>query len=98
MTETQDSITEWARETFGPAHFEQLVARLNEEVAELITAALSEKTSWSDVAAECADVYIMLAQVASYCYRDLGAAVDLKMKINRARVWATDGKGTGQHV
>lgn len=50
------------------------------------------------IAAEAADVLIVLLGVAHMCGFDLLAEVDKKMAVNRSRVWAARGDGTGYHV
>lgn len=47
---------------------------------------------------ECADVHIVLTQVASILGGDLQDRVDAKMKINRARTWKKVEGGRHQHV
>lgn len=50
------------------------------------------------IAAEAADVLIVLYGVAGMRGFDLHAEVDRKMAVNRARKWAARGDGTGYHV
>jgi hypothetical protein len=50
------------------------------------------------VAAEMADCEIVLRVLAERRGVDLQAGVDLKMKINRARSWKSNGDGIGYHV
>ena len=93
--ETQNSITQWAPTTFGaPDKPERIVARLNEEFAELIEAALLG----GDVEKEAADVLVVLYQVAAAYGFDLHDATDNKMTVNRNRPWKVGPGGVGQHV
>lgn len=64
MTETQETITAWGTETFGPTNTLRLVARANTEMAELL-AEVSSFARPDRIADECADVLIVLARAAS---------------------------------
>lgn len=100
MSENQKSITEWAQLVFGVvARREMLVARCNEEMAELLSLVAQPPGGVTSlqVGTECADVFIVLCQIADAYKVDLQASVNYKMKINRARTWVTDGNGLGQH-
>lgn len=95
--EDQDSIEAWRSETFGPyTNRDRLAARANVEMAELLTAIVSGATL-DEIAAECADVLIVLYGVAEAIGVSLHHEVDKKMVINRARRWNTAG-GASQHV
>lgn len=60
MAETQDTISRWAEETFGPSSSNaRVAARANEEMAELIRA-LSAEDNNPKAAEEIADVLIAL--------------------------------------
>ncbi len=97
MTETQSSVTTWGEQTFGPASTpDVLVARAAVEFDELMEAARAKDKD--EVAHEMADVLIILYRVATIFGFDLNAAVDAKMRINRARKWAPKGDGTGSHI
>jgi NTP pyrophosphatase (non-canonical NTP hydrolase) len=50
------------------------------------------------IAAEAADVLIVLYGVAGMRGFDLHAEVDRKMAVNRARRWKANGDGTGYHI
>lgn len=50
------------------------------------------------IAAEAADVLIVLYGVAGMRGFDLHAEVDRKMAVNRARRWRANGDGTGYHI
>ncbi|WP_375188429.1 hypothetical protein [Sphingobium yanoikuyae] len=96
--ETTASIGEWASQTFGDAGSNaRVVARANEEMAELLRAATSDQPV-EQLGVEAADVVIILARL---CFRngmDLWDEVEKKMAINRGRVWKRDGTGHGYHV
>lgn len=63
MKETQQSISEWADRTFGPAQSNaRVAARANEELAELLRAVTSGNRD--KTAEEAADVMIVLFRVA----------------------------------
>jgi NTP pyrophosphatase (non-canonical NTP hydrolase) len=102
-TETQSTITAWITETFGepagklsnPAGKLSIAARANEEMAELIMAlAIGEGSP--KVIEECADIVILLYQLAERMGHDLHTAINAKMAVNRAREW-TVRNGIGYH-
>lgn len=132
LTENQDTITDWGRQTFGEHPPMGMAARMNVEVAELmeklagsdpqlrrlvkeqiaLAERISERHHWlqargderadevEDVegaAEECADVFIVLAQVASCLGGSLQVAVDQKMGVNRRRTWSRTPGGRHQH-
>ena len=92
-SETVQTVTTWANETFGQATIQVQVARGKKEWDELTDAI--EAGDMGKVAIEAADVCICL-------YRVIGTldpeAIDKKMKKNRARKWQVDGHGCAQHV
>jgi len=98
--ETQKTIHAWATQTFGLLVDKGVaIQRMMQEVDELDYSSLHANTvSPSIIANECADVLIMLYQVASAFGFDLHEQVDHKMKINRSRTWDVKGDGTGQHI
>ena len=51
-----------------------------------------------DIVEEAADVVIVLCHLAGSMDMDLGAAIEAKMEVNRARQWRLSGNGTGYHV
>ena len=96
MVEDQQSVTAWQRETFGETSAWHAYLRAQKEFLELGDALAAGR---ADVApAECADVLITLYRVADALGADLKTEVDKKMAINRARKWAVDPTGNGQHV
>lgn len=96
--ETQQSITQWADETFGTGTTNiRKAARANEEMAELLkTLAVSDISPKASL--EIADVIIVLYRLASYLGVDIHTVIDEKMAINRKREWRKDGTGHGYHV
>ena len=97
MGETQDSVTAWGEQTFGPvATPSVLVERARIEFDELVEAVKTGESG--DVAQEMADVLIILYRLATIFGFEVSDAVDAKMKINRARQWRPKGDGTGSHV
>ncbi len=99
--ETQQSITQWAAETFGPCSAARAVARMVEEMEELKAV---DATAWptatyvKKLKDECADVLITMYRAASLLQFDVQQAVDDKMAINRAREWTLRDDGTGYHI
>jgi hypothetical protein len=98
MSETQQTISEWAEKTFGYATRERSIDRMLEEVVELKLTNINDKDAFDKVSDECADIYITMCQVASVFGFSLEACVNHKMQINRGRKWKIAGDGTGQHV
>ena len=105
--ENQESITSWADDTFGPKHPAEVAARMNVEVAELIAGLATvaavpvadiDPELVQELQKECADVFIMLAQVAEKLNVDLQTVVDFKMGVNRNRAWGRSPTGKMQHV
>ena len=98
MAETCTTIGEWASQTFGDAGCNaRVAARANEEMAELLRAATSDKSP-EEIIVEAADVVIILARLAYRNGFEGWEEVEKKMAINRARVWRKDGTGHGYHV
>lgn len=93
MSETVQSVTAWADETFKGATIQAQVNRAKEEFDELEKAL--EAGDMDKVAIEAADVCICL-------YRTIGTinpkAIDDKMAINRGRIWNVGPDGVGYHV
>lgn len=107
MTENQRSITEWADQTFGPSHPAVIAARMNKEVAELVSGLAAharlevsdiDPTALDAIREECADVGVMLFQVCEKLGVDLQTAINYKMAVNRSRIWAKSPTGDFQHV
>ncbi|XAO53799.1 hypothetical protein [Pseudomonas phage Rocky] len=105
--ETQESITRWADDTFGPKHPAEVAARMNVEVAELVAGLATvaavpvgdmDPELVQELQKECADVFIMLAQVAEKLDVDLQTVVNYKMGVNRRRNWTKSPSGKMQHV
>lgn len=100
--ETQATITAWQLETFGPTtpwHAFERMQKEYWELRDLIHAHdRGEKIDLGKLAGEIADVAITLARVAEVCGVSIDGSVDHKMQINRARKWAVDATGNGQHV
>lgn len=98
LIETQDSISSWAEETFGPSGSNLRVAiRANQEMAELLRE-LALNDSNPKAADEIADVIIVLCRLSTRLGFDIETQVHRKMTINRARKWKLDGSGHGYHV
>jgi NTP pyrophosphatase (non-canonical NTP hydrolase) len=96
--ESDATIQQWARDAFGPPPAPaRIAARANEEMAELVMATHGDAIVPAEIAAECADIVIMLCRMADRLGFDLGAAIDEKMRVNRARRWVVED-GVGKHV
>ena len=102
--ETQESITKWSRETFGDSTPYAVAKRMQIEVGELVEALSFAETGEVprilEALEECADVSIMLQQIAELLDipTKLYEAVNTKMEINRERRWQEVLPGVYQHV
>jgi hypothetical protein len=98
MSETQQSIAQWANETFGePVSNLSIAKRAEREMSELLMSLeFSDRNTHSPV--EGADVIIVLMRLFERMGTTWQAEVDKKMAINRARTWVLDGEGHGSHV
>lgn len=97
MPETSQSIRLWADETFGPVGDLQTLTRRALLEFEELSQALAAGDA-DEARREAADVVILLHRLSALVGGDLGADVDAKMAINRARTWVADGTGVGRHV
>ncbi|MFD2207365.1 nucleotide pyrophosphohydrolase [Kiloniella antarctica] len=95
--ETQQSICQWAEDTFGPVTNPQgLVARALQEMKELAEA--NNEENQDGIGKETADVVILLYRLLDQYHLNLNEEVEKKMKINRSRQWISSGDGTGKHI
>lgn len=94
----QREITQWSDNTFGDKSPIEIATRMNNEVAELLTGLANNPEAINEHAGECADVLIMLVQVAHKLGVDLEAELDKKMVINKDRQWTVLASGKAQHV
>lgn len=94
----QREISQWAVDTFGDASSNMRVAvRANEEMSELLRCLSSDDNS-AKAGAEIADIVIVLYRLADRMGLNLHHEVEIKMEINRHRVWVMSGDGHGHHV
>jgi NTP pyrophosphatase (non-canonical NTP hydrolase) len=95
--ETQESIHKWAHDTFGELKdLDTIFDRFLQEVEELESKI--DRRKLHEAKMECADVLIILYQVAQKLKFSLREAVNEKMIINRNRKWKLHGDGTAQHI
>lgn len=102
MRWTQREITQWGNDTFGFTKVRSVGTRMNKEVAELLTAleyweVTGSITNLEAAREECADVGIMLFQVADKLGLDLLEGMNRKMDVNEKRVWRKTKTGDHQH-
>lgn len=108
MIETQETMTAWGDETFGPTPPAAIARRMLHEVQELLDgfetlgdlqpADIPEEARTA-LGEECGDIYIMLSQIAQKLDTDLPTIATAKMAVNRERRWARDPvSGTIRHV
>lgn len=101
MNETQETITRWGEETFGVTHPYHIARRMVSEVNELLEklvwvkdkpVAEIDQGSLDSIREECADVAIMLDQIAELVQVDLQEVKNYKMSVNRKRRWGYDSE------
>ncbi len=96
--ETQQSITQWADQTFGRVHSDiEIAARANQEMGELLKE-LAMNDNSEKAMDEIADIVIVLYRLVEYRGLDLQQLINIKMAVNRQRQWKLDGSGQGYHV
>ena len=96
MNETQKTITEWSRETFGKnIELIDIAVKANEEMAELLASVLTRN---SPVGEEIADVIIVLMRLATEAGTNVVDDINNKMKANRQRKWNPKGEKPYQHL
>lgn len=105
LKDIQQLIAEWGVRTFGKAEARDIATRMNAEVAELLIglnhippAGLDREEAIKALGMECADIGIMLVQVAARLGIDLETFMEQKMEINRNRKWGVQANGKVQHV
>ena len=95
--ETQESISNWADETFKKVSSNLSIAiRANEEMSELLKE-LSLNDNSIKAAEEAADVVIVLFRLFNNLGVNMHDEIDKKMQINRSRDWNIDHTGHGYH-
>lgn len=96
--ETQESISQWAEETFGLLGSNLRVAlRMNNEMAELLDK-LAKNDNDVNAIEEAADIIIVAMRLFDRFGVNFWNVVEAKMAVNRARQWKADGTGCGQHI
>jgi hypothetical protein len=98
MNETQETITDWAKKTFGKCTVEASIRRMLKECKELEDKVDSGAATYQDLAEEIADIFITGHRALSEMNYVTDAIVNYKMEVNRNRKWKRNGDGTGQHV
>jgi len=104
MTKEQfESISQWQNETFGQATALSKIAHLKQEIEELKTELEStENGAYSKTVMEFADCFILLFGAAAsygFQYDDIIECIDVKMVINKDRVWGKpDENGVVNHI
>jgi Protein of unknown function (DUF550) len=89
MIWSQQKISDWADDTFGPALSNaRVAARANEKMAELLASSNDNHQGAGD---EIADIVICLSRLATRIGVDIQAMVNLKMEINTGRHWRMTG-------
>lgn len=79
LSRLQAEVVQWAEANFPNRTLQSCFMKMYEEIGEF----LREPTS----AAELADIFVMLLDIADMQHIDIGAAIRDKMVINRTRKW-----------
>ena len=79
-----DSVVEWVSELLPNRHPMSTATKMVEEVSELLDAVF---TGSGNVGEECADILILLLDVAHLKGVNLSQEFEAKMSINRNRKW-----------
>lgn len=96
-SEDQQTMAEWANDTFGRSRSNLSIAiRANEEMSELL-AKLRDRDDDPEGAIEAADVFIVLMRLFENFGLDYRDVIDAKMDLNRRRSWKTTATGHGYH-
>jgi len=102
VSETTETIGEWAEGTFGPVNPVDAAHRIMKEAVECAEATsqlvLHGLDAEEKVRLELADIIITCRRLAYTLGLDVDDAVNIKMAVNRQRKWRLDGRGGGQHV
>lgn len=103
MRDLQNRIRGWSVLTFGVETTGAMLAKLDEEVAELRAATERAETGnamagHKAIREEIADVQIVLAKIANAYGVDLNRAAEVKMDDNERRTWQADERGVHHHV
>lgn len=91
VAELQREIADWANELNPDRKPISILAKLLEEVAELLASDMKDPLELADVAILLLDLFY-LAEV------DMAQAVTAKMELNRLRSWQIKPDGRMQHV
>lgn len=93
------SVALWRRKTFGAGTVVACLERAKLEWDEMWCESWNlGNDNGAKLAEEIADVCICLAGVSAELGFDLAAEIEKKMVRNRARLWVSNGDGTGKHV
>jgi len=96
--ESSATIASWGERTFGQVSDLRLLIERAQEELQILQHAVEEGSTARDVAAEAAEVAILLHRLVGLYGTELSFAVDEKMARNRTRIWSLAGDGTGRHV
>ena len=96
--ESSETIAVWGERTFGDvSDLCLLIEQAQEELCSL-QLAVERGAMGCDVAADAAEVAILLHRIVGLHGAELSFAVDEKMAQNRTRIWSLAGNGTGRWV
>ena len=97
VSESQQSICDWAEKIFGPvADPRALVTRAMTEMKELDEALCDGDLS--GIGGDAAAVRMLLGRLCEQLGLVLEHEGQAKMAITRARQWSAKGDGTGSHI
>lgn len=98
MTELQEEIVGWLRETFPHSTRARLIQHFREEVDELVAELEAESPDLQNLREECADVMHFLYDIGGRYGFDVLEETRRKFGINQARTWAVSDDGIVRHV
>jgi NTP pyrophosphatase (non-canonical NTP hydrolase) len=100
LTTLAEDFTAWSLPTFAEAHAVTSLAKLGDEVSEVIQAVVTGRAD-EEVAEEMADVMMCVFDAAArmdITPAMLTSAFAAKLKKNKARTWKRNDNGTYSHV
>lgn len=98
MTDLQDDIVAWLRETFPHSTKAGLIQHFQEEVNELVAELEAESPDLQNLQEECTDVMHFLYDIVGRYGFDVLEETRRKFAINQARTWAVSDDGIVRHV
>lgn len=90
----QQEVGEWANKTFPGSNLRTKLTHLHRELIEL-----KEARRDTQVAEECADMFLILLHICHSLNIDLGEEAECKLEVCKGRIWGKpDTEGVIEHV